>query len=135
MAKKLYVPVKTGQQTLSKEAKKIYVPVKSGNAYLSKIAKKAYCSVNGVSKLFWGGELPTIQPFWFYYKTLSGQFMSTQLQSKTYSKVNNGIAFYTAILYRNGNQYGYSPLLISTDPNAVTFTTSAGQTHSGMHHQ
>lgn len=51
MAKTLYVPV----NNLSSEVKKILVPVGG----VSKYAVKGYCSVNGLSKQFWGASQPT----------------------------------------------------------------------------
>ena len=138
MAKKLYVPVKTGQQTLSKEAKKIYAPVKSGNAYLSKIAKKAYCSVNGVSKLFWGGEPTVIKPFWFYYATKAdsvNEFMWDKVYpayTRKFYKTSNGICFFAFFIgtTSGGDQY-YMPILVSTDRNAVRYKPSDGGEYVG----
>lgn len=55
MAKKVYAPVETLGESLSKEIKKIYVPMNSGLETLSKNIVKGYASVDGVSKQVFGG--------------------------------------------------------------------------------
>ena len=137
MAKTMYVPVKVGNDYQSKKASKIYVPVKVGNAYQSKLAKKAYCSVNGVSKLFWGGELPVIKPFWFYYKTAvdnANEFMwdkPTGNLTRKYYKTQKGISWYAFFIgtTSNNEQY-YMPVIVSPDPDAVAYKVSDGNTYS-----
>jgi hypothetical protein len=123
MARELYIPV----NGFSKKTSKFYAPVNG----FSKEIVKAYCSVNGFSKLFYekgGGGGNT--GFWFYYETTAKQIMYAQLHNKTYTKDNIGIAYFAMLMNGYSGHYSYSPILISTDPNAVSYSTSSGQTYN-----
>lgn len=96
-----------------------------------KLIKGYVGDVNGKAQLFWGGIL--IQDFWKFFETLANVEVIS-IYVRNYKKTDNGIAYYASFYGRYSNSLCYSPLFVSTDPDAVTytyFTADAPVTYKG----
>ena len=124
MAQTLYAPL----NGVSDEVKKILV----STGGLSDYVVKGYCSVNGLSKLFFGdGGEDT--GFWFYYSTIAEKIIQYRpiaflppLVDSIVNKLNNGIAFYCITTDNTGS----CVLTLSTDRNAIDYVNIEGGQYS-----
>ena len=143
MAKKFYIPVKTGNQYLSKEVKKWLIPILEQGQQnpVSHKVVKAYVAVkNGnqyLSKLFF--EYGKKQGFWFYFATAIGKI----IEGKRYTivpnqvqvdinKTGSGITFYLFIQQTQGGSIIENLVItLSTDQSATAYdAVCQGQTDS-----
>lgn len=133
MAKKFYIPVKTGNQYLSKEVKKWLIPILEQGQQnpVSHKVVKAYVAVkNGnqyLSKLFF--EFGRALDFWFPYKVKAND-ACIKIGGTTYTKSRNGIGFFCAAIVQNaGSQLWVYPNFMSTDPDGIEYNGVSAQAY------